>query len=249
MSGEDNINQKIETSENGNESRIRKAYYDLLAAGHDWPTNNQIRQAIGGGSFSMIAPITKKIKEERQSKNSSIESIPENTRRVMEQASLTLWQGAHKLAAAAWEEEKQTMLVDLNEYRTEVGFLETQVESVTKKYEDALIDVKKLKQKNTAEIEAITKQSEKMLAEVTSQKDIEIGSLKAVILSKDEYILDFKNEAEALRKELDAVKAEKTKIETLYSLQLKDAPAPKKRSVQRKPKEKTVVEEKESGVK
>ena len=116
-------------------ARILNAAEALVSEGIDSPTNDQVRDRMGGGSLSHISPVMREWRESRKAKVVATLEMPLELRKALETSLSQLWSTASKLAAGALEayraeteaslreaqRERDEALVEIQQLETQVG--------------------------------------------------------------------------------------------------------------------------------
>jgi len=93
--------------------RILSTASALAAEGVENPTNEQVRERMGGGSLSHISPVMREWRESRKADVVAALEIPADLKKVIETSLGQVWAAASKLASATVErvqQEAQTMI-------------------------------------------------------------------------------------------------------------------------------------------
>lgn len=78
--------------------RILDAAEKLVAEGIDRPTNEQVRERLGGGSLSHISPVMREWRENLKVSAIAVREMPNEIRTVLERVGGELWRSATQLA-------------------------------------------------------------------------------------------------------------------------------------------------------
>ena len=78
--------------------RILDAAEQLAAEGIDRPTNEQVRERLGGGSLSHISPVMREWRESLKVSAVAVREMPNEIRTVLERVGAELWRSASQLA-------------------------------------------------------------------------------------------------------------------------------------------------------
>lgn len=140
------------------------------------PTNKEIREALGKGSFTQINPVLKRYKQKEEEKAQAAVEIPEKLSRYIHSALAEIWTTATQIATKALEEEKKSSRETLQKLEAE--------------HQDALTEITRLEQiadkfdKTKAQLEETQAREIKMTAQYESllerfdEKKSEISDLK-----------------------------------------------------------------------
>ncbi len=83
--------------------RILDAANALAAEGNDSPTNDAIRERLGGGSLSHISPVMREWRASKKEQVSAALEIPADLKKIIETALSQVWGSASQLASIAIE--------------------------------------------------------------------------------------------------------------------------------------------------
>ena len=170
--------------------RIINAANELVAAGVESPTNNEVREKLGGGSLSHISPIMREWRNERKEQITTSIEIPDELKKIIETSLAQVWTTSNNIAFSSIEaikNESESLIAEANNERDE-----------------ALEEVQRLEEINV-KIEAELKT---ILAKLDSQ--IENGntlkaeklSLERVLEERKERIAKLEADYEKLQQEL-----------------------------------------------
>lgn len=87
--------------------RILDAANALAAEGNDNPTNDAIRERLGGGSLSHISPVMREWRASKKEQVSAALEIPADLKKIIETALSQVWGSASKLASVAIENTRK----------------------------------------------------------------------------------------------------------------------------------------------
>lgn len=123
--------------------RITSAANALVADGVDTPTNEQVRERMGGGSLSHISPVMRGWRDSRKADIVAALEIPSDLKKIIESSISNVWTAASQLATSNVERVRQDAVAsvdaaegDLDEALVEIKALESKVGAV----EQALAD-------------------------------------------------------------------------------------------------------------
>ena len=124
------------------EKKIRTAVIELDKLGTPL-TNANVRQKIGGCSFRDLSPILKAIKAERETRAREESLVPDMPEEVAELAT-AIWETAYRAAddaaaasRRAHAEEVASLRVQLDQWESDVGTVEDELEEMTARAEGA----------------------------------------------------------------------------------------------------------------
>ncbi len=128
--------------------RIVDAANALVGEGDDSPTNDAIRERMGGGSLSHISPVMRQWRESRKEQVSAALELPADLKKIIETSLGQVWTTASKLASVAIDSVRQeadknmeAASLERDEALTEITRLEAQVKSLEKQLNDKDKDI------------------------------------------------------------------------------------------------------------
>lgn len=95
-------------------ARIIHAANTLMAEGIQNPTNDQVRDRLGGGSLSHISPVMREWRESRQSEVAAALEMPGDLKKAIETSLSQVWVTASRLASVAVETVREEAADKLN---------------------------------------------------------------------------------------------------------------------------------------
>ncbi len=168
--------------------RIIDAANALVGEGDDSPTNDAIRERMGGGSLSHISPVMREWRESRKEQVSAALELPADLKKIIETSLGQVWTTANKLASVAIDSVRQeadknieAASLERDEALTEITRLEAQVASLEKQLTDKDKDI----QAGQAGIEKARNQGAQLTTENVAltvrleERDGQIGELKS----------------------------------------------------------------------
>lgn len=170
--------------------RIIEVANTLVLEGIESPTNNEVRERLGGGSLSHISPVMREWRNERKEQITTSIEIPDELKKIIETSLAQVWTTSNNIAFSSIEaikNESESLIAEANNERDE-----------------ALEEVQRLEEINV-KIEAELKT---ILAKLDSQ--IENGntlkaeklSLERVLEERKERIAKLEADYEKLQQEL-----------------------------------------------
>lgn len=104
-------------------ARIEAAADELVREGVNNPTNEQVRQKLGGGSLSHISPVMREWRQKaREQATAAVPPVPGSLQQLTADLASRLWQQARELAeadAAAVREQADADIAQADELRDE----------------------------------------------------------------------------------------------------------------------------------
>ncbi|MAD45387.1 MAG: KfrA protein [Oceanospirillaceae bacterium] len=168
--------------------RIIQAAEHLVSKGIEKPTNDQVRERLGGGSLSHISPVMREWRQARQTTINTALEIPETLQKAIQVSIGQVWESASQLATAKTEEiqtqAQETiteMQAELSEALAEVTRLEKELGSQTELAERQFADISRLSEETRdyrSDIQRLTLNSDAMETRLSDYKD-QIEELKA----------------------------------------------------------------------
>lgn len=187
--------------------KIVTAANALAGEGNDNPTNDQVRERLGGGSLSHISPVMREWRESRKAEVVAALEMPGELKSAIESSVGQVWTTASKLASASAEAVRQKAAVAIeaaaaerDEALAEITRLEERVASLQKDLEG----------KERAVIQAQTEleQERDKIAKLTTEN----ATLGARVADRDEQILGLKADLKDSRNDNKALQAELVEI-------------------------------------
>ena len=130
--------------------KILSAVQRLQAEGITSPTNDQVRERMGGGSLSHISPVMREWRESQKSAVTAALEIPADLKRVIESALGQVWTAAGKLASQEIERVSQeareavdTVTGERDEALTEISRLEAVISGMKTELHDQAEQLRK----------------------------------------------------------------------------------------------------------
>lgn len=138
--------------------RIINAANALVTEGISNPTNEQVREKLGGGSLSHISPAMREWRESQRTDTTSAIEMPIELKKIVDSTMSQVWASANKLAQAAFQA-----------YRDEA---ESNTQEATRERDEALAEIQRL-EAQIALLETGLSQKEKELKTATSELERE----------------------------------------------------------------------------
>ncbi len=167
--------------------KIIAAANALAAEGIESPTNDQVRERMGGGSLSHISPVMREWREFRKAEVAAGLEIPADLKRVIETSLAQVWTAASQLASAAVETIRQEA--------------DATIAAATSERDEALAEITRLEETLADKQQAVNKvQAELEKERGQSAKLVSTNAaLTARVDDRDEQIRDLKTELKAAR--------------------------------------------------
>lgn len=178
------------------QQKIIAAANKLTEEGIKDPTNDQVREKLGGGSLSHISPV---MREWRNSRKEAVEvaiDMPTELKNTIELALVQVWNAAAKLAFADLEETKRESLDAIG--------------SISLERDEAFNEIQKLESRiEILESEnLIQKESCDMLRAEKDQLAKKLLTSEEKVKSQAELLTDRKNQITELNKNFGALQKE-----------------------------------------
>lgn len=183
------------------EQVILKAIQKLHAKSGKIPTNKQVREYLGKGSFTQISPVLHTYKSEEAEKAKAAVQLPTELESYTKSALSELWVHACAIAARTLEEERSSfqeklsqITIERDDALQEIGRLEREFQTVLER-----------ENQTTAQLEEL-QSTNQMLTQDTIKLSTENNSLSERLAEKKSEIDEMKKEARDLRhhnKDLD----------------------------------------------
>ncbi|MBD2813417.1 DNA-binding protein [Xenorhabdus sp. Flor] len=159
----------------------------LLAEGVESPTNEQVREYMGGGSLSHISPVMREWREAKKSEVMAALEIPSDLKKVIETSLGQVWTAASKLASTAIETIRsetdtaiKAAMAERDEALAEIIHLEGSIADLRKQLaekEQSIQQIEKEQENKTAQIMQLTTENTSLVARI-SEKNEQVQSLK-----------------------------------------------------------------------
>jgi chromosome segregation ATPase len=179
----------------------------LTAEGIENPTNDQVRERMGGGSLSHISPVMREWRESRKAEVVAALEIPADLKKVIETSVGQVWTAASKLASATVETVRQEADIAIDaatderdEALTEISNLEERIAELQK----ALSDKDQIINQIQGELDKERTQSAKLASDNSA--------LTAQVDDRDEQIKGLKDELKEARNDNKALQGELVEI-------------------------------------
>lgn len=130
----------------------------LAAEGIESPTNDQVRERLGGGSLSHISPVMRQWRESRQSEVAAALEMPADLKKAIETSLGQVWVTAGRLATAAVETVRQEA--------------EAVVATASAERDEALAEVTRLEER-IAELQKVLKEKDKVIEQAKTELEKE----------------------------------------------------------------------------
>ncbi len=160
----------------------------LVSEGIDNPTNDQVRERMGGGSLSHISPVMREWRESRKAEVVAALDMPADLKKAVETSLGQLWGMASKLATASVEnfrQEAEAAVADATAERdealNEIQRLEKHLAELTKALEEKGQEVNQVRSAldQAHNINAQLKADNAALQARIEDRDTQIEGLKA----------------------------------------------------------------------
>lgn len=148
--------------------KIISAANSLQAEGIEAPTNEQVREYMGGGSLSHISPVMREWRDSKKSEVIAALEIPADLKKIIETSLGQVWAAASKLASAT-----------IDTIRKEA---DTAIEAATAERDEALSEIIRL-EGSIADLKKILDEKEQRVVE--AEKDHESKTARIMKLSSE----------------------------------------------------------------
>jgi chromosome segregation ATPase len=183
--------------------KIITAASALASEGIESPTNDQVRERMGGGSLSHISPVMREWRKSRKADIVAALEIPADLKKVIETSVGQVWASASQLATASIETIRQeadavieAATAERDEALTEIDRLEARIAE----RDSALADKAQLIDQANTELEQARAQGVKLTTES--------AALEARLVDRDEQIQGLKTELKEARNDNKALQGE-----------------------------------------
>ncbi len=179
----------------------------LVAEGTENPTNDQVRERMGGGSLSHISPVMREWRESRKAEVVAALEIPADLKKVIETSVGQVWTAASKLASATVETVRQEA--------------DAAIDAATDERDEALAEISNL-EKRIAELQKALADKDQTINQVQGDLDKERtqsaklasdnSALTARVDDRDEQIKGLKDELKEARSDNKTLQGELVEI-------------------------------------
>lgn len=187
--------------------RIIAAANAFVSEGIGNPTNDQVRERMGGGSLSHISPVMREWRESRKAEVVAALEMPADLKKAVEMALGQIWGTASKLATTAVEnvrKEAESAIADATAERdealNEIQRLETRLAELTKTLEE--------KEQAVNQAQSELNQEHVHTAKLNAEKE----ALQARINDRDAQIEDLKVDLKEARDDSRKLQGELVEI-------------------------------------
>jgi|TARA_R110000772_G_scaffold240536_1_gene352789 chromosome segregation ATPase len=187
--------------------KIIAAANALAGEGNDNPTNDQVRDRMGGGSLSHISPVMREWREARKADVAAALEMPADLRKAIETSVGQVWTTASKLASITVDTVRQeaeaaitAATAERDEALGEVGRLEARISEL----QQALADKEKALQQAQATVDKERAQNAKLASDN--------AALVTRVDERDEQLKGLKAELKDARSDTKALQAELVEI-------------------------------------
>jgi len=170
--------------------RIIEVANTLVVEGIESPTNNEVRERLGGGSLSHISPVMREWRNERKEQITTSIEIPADLKKVIETALAQVWNTSSSIAFSTIETIKTES--------------ESQIDEANNERDEALIEVEKLEKDNLSlqdQLRNALANFDKQIEKVNTLQ-AETMSLERVLVERKERIVKLEADYEKLQQEL-----------------------------------------------
>lgn len=170
--------------------RIIEVANTLVLEGIESPTNNEVRERLGGGSLSHISPVMREWRNERKEQITTSIEIPADLKKVIETALAQVWNTSNNIAFSTIETIKTES--------------ELQIDEANRERDEALIEVEKLEKENLSlqdQLRNIVIKLDKETEKV-NMLQAETMSLERVLAERKERITKLEADYDKLQQEL-----------------------------------------------
>ncbi len=184
-------------------TRIVNAANALVAQGTDKPTNDQVRQKMGGGSLSHISPVMREWREERRQDLITALDMPDELQKAVQISLSQVWATASQLATANTEQVQIQAKADVLQVTTELSEALTELANLEKQ----LADITQLSERQFSELGALRHDLGESRTE-NEKMAITHATLTTGIDDRDRQIQELKAELKESRAENKTMQSE-----------------------------------------
>jgi chromosome segregation ATPase len=187
--------------------KIIAAANALAGEGIESPTNDQVRERMGGGSLSHISPVMREWREARKADVVAALEMPADLKKAIETSVGQVWTAASKLASITVDtvrQEAEAAITAATDERDEALGEVSRLEARIGELQQALAE----KEKNLQQAQAAVEQERAQNAKLTSDN----AALVTRVDDRDEQLKGLKTELKDARGDTKALQAELVKI-------------------------------------
>ena len=187
--------------------KIIAAANALAGEGNDNPTNDQVRERMGGGSLSHISPVMREWREARKADVVAALEMPADLRKAIETAVGQVWTAASKLASITVDtvrQEAEAAITAATDERDEALGEISRLEARIGELQQALAEKDKALQQAQAAVDKERAQNAKLASDN--------AALATRVDDRDEQLKGLKTELKEARGDTKALQAELVKI-------------------------------------
>ncbi|MEQ2017916.1 DNA-binding protein [Photorhabdus bodei] len=177
--------------------KILSAANSLQAEGVEAPTNEQVREYMGGGSLSHISPVMREWRDSKKSEVAAALEIPADLKKVIETSLGQVWTSASKLASTTIDNIRkeadsaiESATAERDEALSEIIRLEgtiAELKKVLAEKEQRIIDAEKEQESKTNQITHLSTENASLTARI-DEKNAQMNDLKEEIKgSRSDY--------------------------------------------------------------
>ena len=175
----------------------------LVAEGVESPTNDQVRERMGGGSLSHISPVMREWREGRKSEVAVALEIPSDLKKVIETSLSQVWSAANKLASATVEKVQQEAQVAIDAASSE----RDEALSEVSRLEERILDLQKVVDERKKTVQLVQNDLDKERGRA-GQLASENAALTAKVEDRDVQVKELKEELSEARDHNRSLQAE-----------------------------------------
>ncbi|NHB98619.1 DNA-binding protein [Photorhabdus stackebrandtii] len=169
----------------------------LQAEGMETPTNEQVREHMGGGSLSHISPVMREWRDTKKLEATAALEIPADLKKVIETSLGQVWTAASKLASTTVDTIRkeantsiEVAIAERDEVLSEIIRLEESIAGLRKQLaekEQNIHQIEKEQENKNAQIMQLTTENSSLVARI-SEKNEQVQSLKDEVKeSRNDY--------------------------------------------------------------
>ena len=165
---------------------VLQAIEALVLKGVESPTNQQVREMLGGGSYATIAPILKRWVDERDVARQASVTMPDSLRDRLELVVAQVWYAANESANQRLVAVQNLLDKERKEWRVVRSEIERELERLSRK----TLELKSFIEEQNNEIFMLRRKNDQQSDEITNQK-VERVMLQAELTRVQASRLDF----------------------------------------------------------
>ncbi|TVU87324.1 DNA-binding protein [Vreelandella titanicae] len=199
--------------------RILDAAEKLVAEGIDRPTNEQVRERLGGGSLSHISPVMREWRENLKVSAIAVREMPNEIRTVLERVGGELWRSATQLA----DEEVERIRAESVQREVTANDERDEALREIERLEASISSLREQTVQNDKHIEQLTDDNRTLVTENATLKQRSADAMERVsdlhdqLARQNKQLETMRVEAQRQQALVDQLRDEKAEVNTLLA--------------------------------